>query len=264
MVGRKRKQTAPQKLARRRSMSAKKRRARLNGAQNLLQEEAPELGSLKGDFNWNTIFDNFFGTNDVELSVTPTSFHSRSSTREKNDVTGRYSDDVVSGSLLAHDMLVLPDPHERNIQINSKSAPPNLYKKPSKWCSPNDCNLHPGNFQNCFSEPLFNDAFAISYDKEDSIKEILEVDDLSSSLTGKRLGHQTSWMPQCADLDEILRDNKQSDISMEEISPEVERLFSATCLEPTNFRLPQSDKGVLICPNNTPAGDELLASLSRS
>ena len=63
-ANRKKKQASSQKLICCRG-PAKKRleNVKTNGHQNFLQEEAPGIGSFKGDFNWNINFDEFFSDN---------------------------------------------------------------------------------------------------------------------------------------------------------------------------------------------------------
>ena len=263
LCGRKRKQASPQKLIRRRNAGVKRRRAKSSRHQNLLQEEAPELGSLKGDFNWNSVFDEFFGTNDTQLSVTPTSLPSRSSTREVSYATGRYSDDVVSGSLLAHDMLLLPDLPQTNIDTKATSFKP--LRRSASWRSPNDCTLHPGT-------PLQPPPSLVQHVPpkhqssnlaEESIQGFLkEVEELDLSVTEKRSEPTNSWIPQCAELDEILRENQQSDLRMEGVSPEVERLFSSSTIDLNSFQPALSRDCASNCSNKDPAKDELVDSIS--
>jgi len=131
-TNRKRKQTTPQKTVRRRNGSAKKRRnTKSAGNRNVLQEEAPELGSLKGEFNWNTIFDEFFGTTEAAISVTPTSLASRPSTNESRGTAGQSTEDLTTNTLLSLDMLSLPDiPEPSSADENQMSSAPNTQLQP--------------------------------------------------------------------------------------------------------------------------------------
>ena len=91
------KQASPQKLIRRLGVAKKRLKyVKTNRRQNLVQEEAAELGFL------NSTGTQFFGDND-DLSVTLTSLVSRPSTHgDGHDVTSRFSGDVASVSLLSH------------------------------------------------------------------------------------------------------------------------------------------------------------------
>ena len=110
------KQTFSQNLIRRLGVAKKQRNGvKTNRHQNLLQEKAPELGSFKEEFNWNTVFDEFFGDNEGDSSVRSTPLVSRPSTHDDcHYVTSRLYDNVASVSLLSHDILLLPDLPDTN------------------------------------------------------------------------------------------------------------------------------------------------------
>ena len=250
LAGRKRKQASPQKLVRRRSGAAKKRRnaGKATGNQNLLKEEAPELGSLKGDFNWNTIFDEFFGANDTELSLTPASVPPKTQCHG-NGVNGPFADDVVSGSLLAHDLLVLPDLPDTNCSNSVKSTSSGLKKDSAQWQSPNDCNLHPTN--NEFLDHAISSSLSSVADQ--NINEFMKEVEFGLTVTSKQVDPSTSWLPECSELEELLNQNTEVGVGFQGVPPEeeIERLFLSTSLE-TSTKSP-SVKSELICPTNSPA-----------
>ena len=257
---RKRKQTTPQKLVRRRNGAAKKRRNshRTTEIQNLLQEEAPELGSLKGDFNWNTIFDEFFGGVDTDLSTTPTSLASRASSNDGSDnreAVGRFSDDVVTGSLLAHDILISPECE------NSKAVSASSRSKTQTWHSPNDCSLHPTNENRCFVQKsnVQSTREQVSSSKEcnmnvynttrnndhDSIACFLnEAPQLDLSLTEPHVETTTTWDFFGPDLDGVLRE-KASKNHLEPFCPtdEIDRLFSSSS---ENLSVPETKSDISV------------------
>ena len=103
-ASRKGKQASPQNIVRRLGVPKKRLKyVKTNGHQNVLQEEALELGLL------NSTETQFSGDND-DLSVTPTSLVSRPSTHDDgHDVTSRFSGDVAAVLLLSHGILLLPD-----------------------------------------------------------------------------------------------------------------------------------------------------------
>ena len=212
-ASRKRKQTSPQKLIRRRG-SAKKRRenVKTNRHQNLLQEEAPELGSLKGDFNWNTIFDEFFGDNDEDLSITPTSLVSRLSTHDDgHEVTSRFSDDVASVSLLSQDLLILPDLPDTNnescrITFETNKKAPKKSSKDILLNSPHNAALSriPLNFTPTDQKNTNVQKSTQNLD-HDSFKAFLEeVGELDLMVVGQQVVPTPSCVSECTELEDLL------------------------------------------------------------
>ena len=120
-ASRKRKQASPQKLIRRLGVAKKRlKNVKTNRHQNLLQEEALELGFL------NSTATHFFDDND-DLSVTPTSLVSRPSTHDDgHDVTSRFSGDVASVLLLSHGILLLPDLQNTTPAGVTRQGPPSV------------------------------------------------------------------------------------------------------------------------------------------
>ena len=87
LLNRKRKQTMPQKIVR---LCHEQKRKRYNNTDltlsldqledlNPFRDQASEVGSLKGDFNWNTIFDDFTSDNLLNESSISSSNNSSSS-----------------------------------------------------------------------------------------------------------------------------------------------------------------------------------------
>ena len=244
---RKRKQATPQRAVRRRTASAKKRRnnVRSAGNRNLLQEEAPELGSLKGDFNWSTIFDEFFGATEAALSITPTSLASRPSTNEGNesrDANVHVNDDVTNGTLLALDMLSLPDlpepatndeNHEipatfqesNNVlpwQVISDTTAVNLDDKDQKI---EEKPAPPGSKP--LELPTFQDCNLFLSESEAPDIESLNVDDIDLTITGKQISPPEEWIPVSPDLESILCETQNDEIIFQHPSEtlDVDSLF---------------------------------------
>ena len=255
-TNRKRKQTTPQKNVRRRNGSAKKRRntTKSAGNRNLLQEEAPELGSLKGDFNWNTIFDEFFGTADGALSVTPTSMASRPSTNESRGTAGQSTEDLTSAAMLSLDMLSLPDLPEpmatsgdenvssSNVTSQAQTVPTSSWQVFNK--NPEVFNKNGNNESNQAKDsasagdlPLLEECDLLFPDATDSDSDILSgflknVDDLDLTITGTQIAPPEDWIPVSPDLEAILCET-QNDESQTSSGVDVDSLL-LTPSPPTN------------------------------
>ena len=245
-TNRKRKQTTPQKTVRRRSESAKKRRnnTKSAGIRNLLQEEAPELGSLKGEFNWNTIFDEFFGSTEAAISVTPTSLASRPSTNESRGATGQSTEDLTANTLLSLDMLSLPDlPEPSEIDENNTTSLPNASQtsQTPSWPHTSKNGPHIKQESNKIHDiktpsvvcdlPLLEDCDllfpATEIDSDlDSISGLLKNgDNLDLTVTGTQIAPPADWIPVSPDLEAILRETQNDDFVHPTSTAEVENLL---------------------------------------
>lgn len=246
-LNRKRKQTTPQKSVRRRTIGAKKRRNNIRSAgnRNLLQEEAPELGSLKGDFNWNTIFDEVFGATEAALSVTPTSLASRPSTNEGNEsreITSRLTDDVTNGTLLALDMLSLPDIPEPEINDENHDTPSALLdaNKETSWQIKSESrNIYPEEKMHVTTKPFplpiskqielptLEDCDLFFPESNEPEMDSLNIDDIDLTITGKQIAPPEEWIPVSPDLEAILCETQNDEVLLQHPSDtlDVDRLL---------------------------------------
>ena len=247
---RKRKQTTPQKSVRRWNSSAKKRRNNSKLNKNLLQEEAPELGSLKGDFNWNTIFDEFFGATEAALSVTPTSLASRPSTNEgadSRDTIGQITDDVAAGALLALDMLSLPDLPEpgSNDENHEKSGTAAKAENGKKGENTLRSQVEPKQEQivkltdKISSDssgggdlPILEDCDFLFPDSStesdfESVNGFLKnVDNLDLTVTGTQIAPPPEWVPVSPELETILCETQNDEIYEHPAPLDIDSLLS--------------------------------------
>ncbi|XP_076801422.1 uncharacterized protein LOC143445910 [Clavelina lepadiformis] len=237
LQSRKRKQTTPQKVVRRRNVK-KRRDAKLlktTNNRNLLQEQAPELGSLKGDFNWNSIFEEFFTNQEAQLCVTPTSMASRSSCHDEVDIIGQFSDDVTSGAFLAHDEIILPHlpkttVNDENQDVLASYTTSGGNNSNSSWNTSNDRDFSStakddvqGDKPVVSSDPqlgsdLKHEFENVEKDDFDTIDGFLkDVGELDLTITGRQIEPPPEWVTECPDLDAILCE-KQNDILFENMA----------------------------------------------
>nr|XP_026694096.1 transcription factor protein isoform X1 [Ciona intestinalis] len=177
---RKRKQVAPQKVIRRKN-TKKRRNINENSSPvspNLLEEEAPELGSLKGDFNWNSILDGLFPTSPGDLSL--------SANEEKvcNEFLTKHD-----GSMFAHNGF--------NDNVNKENGDNGLLPHLHEQCED-------GYFP-------FTDT---STEETKYFKEFLdEKNELDLTVTGHQIEIPSEWEPVTSTLNDILCEKQDDNVA---------------------------------------------------
>jgi len=180
---------------------------------NLLQEQAPELGSLKGDFNWNSIFDDFFGATEGALSITPTSLSSTTTASTPSNLdSGRSSISKVTsihhtGSVSWSESKVNDENQDASLSclIDQTVESPwsLLHDDLTPLCKPPSPPEHAAG-QSSSADDFFIEGPGEPQDRKAKQTFFEDVCDIDLTITGKHISPPEGWTPVTADLSDIL------------------------------------------------------------
>jgi len=251
ILNRKRKQTAPQKIVNKNNNlkhSRKNSNSELSSLleefsdSNPLKEQAPELGSLKGDFNWTTVFDDF-GTDNImtdaqtnsscvkslnsplltpnTLNDSATSFFSNALNNLASSGTKIQQKNIKYTTELEKNDNIIPNNENFNLLAEDKSIFTSSFSLENSLPFQNDIDKF------IINDSIFHSISDISGNDTtidglvpDSRNNSVSIDDFFQGKSGLDLtvqGHQITappyWTPVEGHLDSILRENHESNLS---------------------------------------------------
>lgn len=172
-------------------------------------EHAPELGSLKGDFNWGSIFDDLLSGDCLETpSVSSSSTRLPTSTLTSSTDSRTYSaeEDPIATFLLRDPALLSSgrsDSNNENADLLLHTVPTSVASNKMKLEPPPLLDME--DYQtSTFDEYDFSEHFPKSNSLNSSLTDIFQTHDVDLTITGHHIAEPPDWIPAGADLDAIL------------------------------------------------------------
>lgn len=242
-TGRKRKQTLPVKVVKKRG-----KRTQSPSSVNDLQDQAPELGSLKGDYSWMKLLSDDFADNENEAKSKANA--KTKSNRSQANNNSHIVDDFLSDVMLTSE---ITDPrhinthneNDENICSTINSSHHETIEEevisslsPSEWMKADNSiedltlsSIFGSNPKtNIFSDtsnaltPNDNNMEEPSYqeyalDNDESLDGFLkDVDSLDLTVTGKQIEPPAQWVPVGVSLDSILCEKQDDNLGLSDLS----------------------------------------------
>lgn len=222
--GRKRKQPSPQKVFHKEtSMQGYKCRSKTD-KQDLLQEQAPELGSLKGDYNWNSVFDDFFGPSNTEVARATGLAVTKSSTATvPSDIITNLMGNNGPGPIQPLGTLILQGDNVEELNNENKfstTGQNNNFDETDAWNrSDNEKEIF------AYCNPDYSALSLDQINDEKDMDNLIDVGDIDLTITGRQIEPPAEWVPVSGDIDAILCEKQDHNLLKPDPTQHLHPLF---------------------------------------